>query len=475
MGAQKLTLGRRLVAGLGTMAMASLAVFGMGTAAHAAPAGEGNIDFEATGSITVHKHSQPATAGDPASGADLGVLPNPLEDVEFSLEKVTSIDLSDEAHWAQLEDLTPADVADNLEAVEGPLRTDEDGMLTFEDLDVGVYLVTEGADHGDNNIVRKAEPFLVIIPTALNGKWTYNIHVYPKNSQTKVSKELDEDSDNEAEGAGDTVSWNVSATAPQLAPGDELNELRYVDTLDDRLEFVSITDVAYDGEAWTQGNQYTVTPGQTVTIELTDAGLAAVQANQGQELTYKINTKVAAGATIGDGEIANEITQYTRINDQEFDFETPEAVTYWGTVLVEKYDADNSDGLADAEFQVFRTQSDAQAKTNPIAVDGETTFTTGEDGTVEIGPLNAGAEQSRSYWLVETKAPAGYQLDDTPREITITPGTLTETYAIPNDKQPDFELPLTGAAGTGVFMLIGLALLTLGGGLYARNRRKAQA
>lgn len=76
---------------------------------------------------------------------------------------------------------------------------------------------------------------------------------------------------------------------------------------------------------------------------------------------------------------------------------------------------------------------------------------------------------------METTAPAGYVLDDTPREIVITPGAATETYEIPNTKQPDFELPLTGSASTGLFMLIGLALLTLGGGLYLRNRRKANA
>lgn len=476
MGVQKLSLPKRLVAGLGTFALASLAVFGAGTAANAAPAGEANIDFEATGSITVHKHAQPETAGEPATGADQGVLADPLEGVEFSLERVTNIDLSDETQWDQLEDLTPADVAGNLENVAGPVETNADGIVTFDELDVGVYLVTEGADNGGNNIVRTAEPFLVLLPTAVEGEWEYGLHVYPKNSLTAVSKELDETSDDAAEGAGDNIAWNVSATAPQLAPGDDLNELRYVDQLDARLDFTSVADVVYNGQVLVEDTDYTVTvDGQNVTVELTAAGRAIVEANQGQELAYVINTEVAAGADVGDGVIQNEITQFTTINDEEFDFTTPVDETYWGTVTVNKYDADNETGLGDAEFQVYRTQADAEAQDNAIAIDGETVFTTGQDGTVEIGALNAGDEQSRSYWLVETKAPSGYVLDESPREIVITPGTATETYEIPNTKQPDFELPLTGSASTGIFMLVGLALLTLGGGLYARNRRKANA
>ena len=479
MGAQKLSLRKRLVAGLGTIAMASLAVFGAGTA-HAAPAGEGNIDFDATGSITVHKHSQPEIAGDPATGQNRGFLPGPLKGVEFSLQQVTSINLEKVNDWAQLKELEPKDVEGDLKAVKDPVKTNANGVATFEGLDVGVYVVTEGEDHGDNNIVRKAEPFLVMIPTAVDGEWNYDVHVYPKNSQTQVSKVLDENSDTDAAGAGDIISWNVSATAPLLAPSDTLEELRYADALDARLEFVSVTNVAYNGQAWTEGNEYIVKQGEKVTVELIKAGLDAVQTNQGKELTYKINTKIVEGAAIGDGFIANEITQYTNINGQESEFSSKDH-TYWGTVSIKKIDKENKAGLANAEFQVFRTKADAEAKRNQITVDGATsvdevtTFVTGADGTAEIGPLNAGADQSRSYWLVETKAPAGYQLDDTPREIVVTPGTQVRTYEVPNEKQPDFELPLTGAAGTGIFMLLGLALLTLGGGLYTRNRRKAQA
>lgn len=324
--------------------------------------------------------------------------------------------------------------------------------------------------------MRKAEPFLVVVPTAIDNEWTYDIHVYPKNALTQVDKQLDENSDGAAAGAGDTITWKVTAATPQLAPEDTFNELRFQDILDDRLAFESVSDVTYGGAAWTEGSEYSVTQsGQTVTVTLTAQGLAAVEANQGQELSYKVNTSVADGADIGEGVIETEVTQFTNINGQEYDFTTPPAETNWGIVRVKKQDADNAKGLGDAEFQIFRTEADANNQANPISIQEETTFTTGEDGTLNIGPLNAGAENSRDYYMVETKAPSGYQLGDSPRRVTVTAGVSTEQYAIDNSKQPDFELPLTGAAGTWMFVAAGVLLLLIGSALYARNRRKADA
>ncbi|HJF15500.1 MAG TPA: SpaH/EbpB family LPXTG-anchored major pilin [Enteractinococcus helveticum] len=485
MSAQKIPLGKRMVAALGTVAVAFMALFGAGAAAHAAPAGPGNIDFEKTdGSIIVHKHAQPNPAGDPADGSDLGVIDNPLEGVEFTVQKVENIDLSDETQWAQLQDLTAADIDPaDLETPGSTLVTRADGTAEFTDLEVGVYYVTEGEDTGNNNIVRKVDPFLVIIPTAIDGEWEYTVHVYPKNSLTEVTKTLNEDADDAAEGAGDIISWDITSTAPVLAPEDEFTELRLVDTLDERLMFESITEVTYGGAALEEAD-YEVTSStnadgaDVVTFELTEAGLAKVAANDGQQLAYALNTSVREGADIGNGVIENEVTQYTTINEQEFDFTTPPTITNWGYVNIFKQDADNQLGLGDAEFQIFRTEAEAAdpANSDPIAVHGQTTFTTDENGELVIGPLNAGAENLREYWVVETKAPAGYQLDQTPQPVDVSAGANAElVYTLDNVKQPDFELPLTGSTGTMVFLGAGLLLLMSGGGLYLRNRARSAA
>src|SRR5699024_3057926 len=153
-----------------------------------------------------------------------------------------------------------------------------------------------------------------------------------KNSVTALEKELDDASDDNAQGAGDIITWNVSATAPQLAPGDELNEYSFVDDLDSRLDFENVANFTYGGQDWTEGNQYTVSQdGQVVTITLTEAGRAAIVANHGQELSYQINTVIAEGTDLGNGVIENDITQYTTVNDDDYDVTTPKDQTNWGT------------------------------------------------------------------------------------------------------------------------------------------------
>lgn len=229
---------------------------------------------------------------------------------------------------------------------------------------MGVHLVTEGADNGNNNIVRTAEPFLVIIPTDISGTWTYDLHVYPKNFLTDVTKELDGPADATAYGAGGPVVWNVSAMLPTLVDGDTFTQLRYVDTLDPGLDFESITDVKIGGTGL-EDSDYDVLPpnGQEITLELTAAGLGKAQDAGGSELTYTINTVVSADVdTNGDGVVTNDVTQHTTINGVDYDYTSDEATTNWGTVRVLKQDVDNQNVLEGAEVQVFASQEDAEER-----------------------------------------------------------------------------------------------------------------
>ncbi|MBC2049056.1 SpaA isopeptide-forming pilin-related protein, partial [Listeria booriae] len=84
-----------------------------------------------------------------------------------------------------------------------------------------------------------------------------------------------------------------------------------------------------------------------------------------------------------------------------------------GSVELIKYDeADESKGLAGAEFDLFR------------GTPGSGTFVsshvTPASGVVQVNNLEFG-----NYYFVETKAPAGYELDTTPRTFTIGEGQVT--------------------------------------------------
>ncbi|WP_201613146.1 SpaH/EbpB family LPXTG-anchored major pilin [Gulosibacter hominis] len=493
MSARITALTKRVTALAGAVALTAAALLagaGAATAATVDPTptptpGPGNVNFDAKGSIIVHKHEQPNPQGEVGDGSDLGVLPGALEGVPFTVEQL-DIDLTDPAAWDQLEGLQPGDVDVMDGGYSDTLTTDGDGIANFTGLPVGVYLVTEGDAPAELGIVNKAAPFIVVVPTSINDTWTYDVHAYPKNTVSKLEKVLDEEQDGTTFGQGEEVRWNVTSTAPTLTADDVLNKYEITDNLDSRLSFVGVENVMYGGEAL-DAAYYEVVPetgGQTVTLRFTEAGrawLAEEDAegtnNSGKDLTFDIVTKVVGD--IGDGVIVNEATQLTNFNDDETDTETPsnEDETYWGNVNILKQDEANQLQLSGAEFQVFRTAEDAAAGENPIAVNGETTFTTDENGVITISSLNVGADgTSRTYYIKETKAPEGYVLDETVHEVVVVPGANSEVvYTIDNMKQDRPDLPLTGATGTIIFVAAGAALVAIAFGLASRNQRRARA
>lgn len=62
-------------------------------------------------------------------------------------------------------------------------KTDEDGKVSFKDLDLGLYLVKQ------TNKVKgfmQISPYLVTIPKTINNEWSYNITSKPKTEITKL-------------------------------------------------------------------------------------------------------------------------------------------------------------------------------------------------------------------------------------------------------------------------------------------------
>jgi LPXTG-motif cell wall-anchored protein len=86
-----------------------------------------------------------------------------------------------------------------------------------------------------------------------------------------------------------------------------------------------------------------------------------------------------------------------------------------------------------------------------------------------------------SYYLVETQAPDGYNLPDSPFKIEFTEATSKEdtNWTISKDvtNTNEFTLPLTGGMGTMLLTLAGILLVGGAGcAFFAANRKKkAQA
>lgn len=128
--------------------------------------------------------------------------------------------------------------------------------------------------------------------------------------------------------------------------------------------------------------------------------------------------------------------------------------------------------LTGAKFKIYASEEDANNARNPIyAINGATNtlvneFTTDSHGVVTISDIDVGTDKtaSRTYWLVETKAPSGYSLLAKPFEITVTPTSLsTSQMSVVNTR--NFVLPTTGGQGYYMYLLLGAILLAFGLGI----------
>ncbi|WP_075890807.1 SpaH/EbpB family LPXTG-anchored major pilin [Actinomyces provencensis] len=516
------SLGRRIVAALGAAAVGLAGAVALASPASAAiPA---NIDNSRNGNstITVHKHAQPSPVGEAGDGTELDTAPaNPLSGVEFSLYKLSNIDLTTVEGWTTATAVStainggavPVPDADPATSVTiggtnypvTPVETQEtgtDGAATFgnasgaagtDDLGFGIYLIVEGADKGDNNITDKAAPFIVSLPFATgDNTWNYDVHAYPKNSVTAITKTVKEPAAGSAEDLNrDLVRWEIALDVPNLTTGDTLTKFEIVDTIvAAELSFVATLPTGVDGNSFTvtdaAGTVLTVpagtfewdptTPaGITLTLKATTVGLEWLQNNaQGGTVTASILTKLVA---VGDGEVTNSVVG--NVNDGTVTTDTPTDV---GELEIFKW-ADTSStetptitGLGGAKFALYLDT----AKTQRVVVNGVNEWgPTTDTGYLKISNLKPG-----SYYLVETVAPTGYQLDTAPREVTIVAGqTVRPTGAaneigtnnykpVENQQVSEWKLPLTGANGQLLALLGGGALVLLAGGtaLVARKR-----
>ena len=174
-----------------------------------------NYDPNQKGSIIIHKLEQADIgepewpAGDHGNGMpieDTSEFGEPLANVEFSIWNVTS-------KYTGSEDATEIDI-DTLGEATAKKATGADGIATFDDLAVGVYLVAE--TNKDPHTTRVTPNFFVSIPmTNPDGDgWLYDVHVYPKNALVRGDVTLEKVDEEGAPLAGATFGLYVKDEDP---------------------------------------------------------------------------------------------------------------------------------------------------------------------------------------------------------------------------------------------------------------------
>lgn len=477
-------LAKRALAALGATALILAGSLGVSSAASAedavpAPApSPSNITGE-TGTLTIHKH-----AGDPGAAGDGTVITDPakiaalgagLVGVQFSIERVTydgaPIDLTTPEGWDIAQDATVAKVIGGLDdfgkTAETTATTIAGGIAVINDLPYGMFLVTE-TDPGDNEIVTPIQPFLVTVPYphATDSTWLYDVHVYPKNKLNTTTPEKTVAAP-DAVILGSTVDWTITAPIPALGPGGTYDAFVITDTLDPRLTLTGAV-VKIDDTVLDVGVDYTVSG--NVVITLTAAGRA--QLTGADNVIVEVSTTVDS---LGEGETGGKISNHAIVRVNNSERETGYPQTNWGPLqVIKKAAVAPNNTLQGAEFTLHETKGGA-------ALSEVGTLTTDVNGEIFVDGLwvGNGATLSKTYWLKETKAPAGYVLptgDAAWTEVTVNAGSAASVVpvVINNTQQNAPRLPLTGSTGTLAFMVGGAALLVAAGGVALAAARRRQ-
>lgn len=365
----------------------------------------------------------------------------------------------------------------------------------FTGLDAGYYLVyvTGG---------KEIQSSLVTVDKDAN---TVNL----KTEAPSITKTAD----NDTVSIGQVVKYTVTGSIPDTTGYDQYQYIIH-DELSNGLDFVNdakgaaVSDnavkvaVAFTDTSVTDAS----TAPTTATLDSTNnkkmsldlsAWVKANQANKGKEFTVTYYAKVNKDAVVTEKnkaqlEYGNKPGETTTTTPSEA--KTP---TYPLDIL--KKNAKNNDKLAGAKFELYRNEADAKAGTNAIKVSGS-------DGNYVVDPTSSVTEfesvndiagkgynlrvnglAEGTYYLVETKAPDGFNKLTAPVVIKITKSsdadvnnwTISKDNANEEDKIIDIEnstgslLPSTG--GAGVIVFAGVAILLVFGVAvsFIRDKRKA--
>ena len=319
-----------------------------------------------------------------------------------------------------------------------------DGKATASGLDLGYYLVV-GANEALANL------------TTTNP----DVIIHDKNDVP-----FDKVDDKESVEVGEVVNYTITGKVPDTTGFTEYI-YSITDKMSEGLTFNKDVTVKVGGEELASDKyelSYTASGIDfLLTIKVMD-----IQDKVTQPIVVKytatVNEKAIAKISENDAELvySNDPTNtasHGSLTDQE--------KVYSSKIVIDKYDAnvaDRSKKLKDAEFVL--KNSDGKFYKFDTSANKVVWVDTRKDADVFVTTVNGEAEvrglKNGTYYLIETEAPAGYNLLAEPVKVEINGSdanvdSLTVTTNVEN--HTGSLLPGTGGIGTQIFYIAGAALL----------------
>lgn len=206
------------------------------------------------------------------------------------------------------------------------------------------------------------------------------------------------------------------------------------------------------------------------------------------EVTYTATVNKDAIAVVSENKA--ELTYSNNPTDSESKTTMPPEIVkvYTSKIVIDKYETDNENNKLPGAIFVLYKKAPTDADPNAIQYykqDDTTKAVTWVDDIAEATRVetdNTGAASfdglaDGTYYLVETKAPAGYNQLTEAKDVTVT-GSITDatrlsvTAKVANSTGT--TLPSTGGMGTTVFYVLGAVLVVGAGVLLVTKKRMSQ-
>ena len=312
----------------------------------------------------------------------------------------------------------------------------------------------------------------------------------PLTPPNKTAKVGDVDVDGKTVNVGDTVNFTVSATVPASAANYDVYPFTITDTASKGLKVAAANTfkVQVDGRD-VDSSLYTVTQtGSAAVGTTTTITFASAKSLAGKTIVVSYTGTVTKDALADLGGSVNNKAMITT-NGGASGEGTTESKTYG--FQFKKIGVDNdANALAGAQFVIkkkdgkfLKQDTESKAWSSVDDQTNATVFTSGADGLVQFKGLAAG-----DYTVMETNAPNGYAQNfkvtfdvsiaengtvtftqDALKQVTLPTGDQIAT--VKNVKSIT-QLPLTGAAGTTLFIVVALLLAGAGVAVVVKSRQR---